>query len=191
MMNGADITVCDAEALMQLFPYEIGRINLKTGCEYDYSSLPKKLVDMGYTRENYVESKGAFAVRGDILDIYPVNRDNPVRIDFFGDTVERIRPYDSVSGERLEDVGSVDIICATDSVYCGEDVRTVKSALSEALKNCPDSTSFKRAKSISDDIISKLENGAPFAGASFILPLLKNSCTVFDLLGKDTLVIFD
>ena len=96
-----------------------------------------------------------------------------------------------MSGERLEDVGSVDIICATDSVYCGEDVRTVKSALSEALKNCPDSTSFKRAKSISDDIISKLENGAPFAGASFILPLLKNSCTVFDLLGKDTLVIFD
>ncbi len=191
MMNGADITVCDAEALMQLFPSGIGRINLKTGCEYDYSSLPKKLVDMGYTREYSVESKGAFAVRGDILDIYPVNRDNPVRIDFFGDTVERIRPYDSVSGERLEEVGSVDIICATDSAYCGEDVRTAKKALSEGLKNCPDSASFKRAKSIADDIISKLENGAPFAGASFILPLLKNSCTVFDLLGKDTLVIFD
>ncbi len=191
MLNGADITVCDAEALMQLFPSSTDRISLKTGGEYDYSSLPKKLVQMGYTREYSVESKGAFAVRGDILDVYPVNCDNPVRIDFFGDTVERIRPYDSVSGERLEEVGSVDIICATDAVYRADEVKNLKIKLSESLKNCPDSASFKRAKSIADDIISKLETGAPFAGASFVLPLLENSCTVFDLLGKDTLVIFD
>lgn len=191
MLNGADITVCDAEALMQLFPSSTERISLKTGGEYDYSSLPKKLVQMGYTREYSVESKGAFAVRGDILDVYPVNCDNPVRIDFFGDTVERIRPYDSVSGERLEEVGSVDIICATDAVYRADEVKNLKIKLSESLKNCPDSASFKRAKSIADDIISKLETGAPFAGASFVLPLLENSCTVFDLLGKDTLVIFD
>ena len=98
--------------------------------EYDYRSLPQKLVSMGYTREYSVESKGAFAVRGDILDVYPVNSENPVRIDFFGDTVERIRPYDQVSGERLEEINEISIISATDVCYTEQDVKNIKSEIS-------------------------------------------------------------
>ena len=100
LADGAEVIVCDAESAMQLFPARLPSVRLTVGGDCDYSVLPQQLISMGYTREYSVESKGAFAVRGDILDVYPVNCSNPVRIDFFGDTVEKIRPYDGVTGER-------------------------------------------------------------------------------------------
>ncbi len=191
ILHGAEIIVCDVEAVMQLFPADIAHVDFAVGGEYDYLSLPQKLVKMGYTREYAVDSKGTFAVRGDILDVYPVNCENPVRIDFFGDTVERIRPYDSVSGERLEQCDAVTVIAATDATFTPEDLPAIKKAVSEGLKTCADSAAFKRLKTISDDLLTKLEAGAPFSGASYVMPLLKSSCTVFDVLDGETLVIFD
>ncbi|MGN1104980.1 MAG: hypothetical protein ACI4QI_08935, partial [Candidatus Coproplasma sp.] len=112
ILGGAEIIVCDVEAALQLVPDKLPAIAVKKGCEYDYTSLPALLVKMGYSREYTVESKGVFAVRGDILDIFPVGAENPVRIDFFGDEAERIRPYDLASGERLPDINSVVIMPA-------------------------------------------------------------------------------
>lgn len=189
--NGADIVVCDIEAVMQLFPADAESLNFTAGEETDFVSVPAKLVEMGYTREYSVESKGSFAVRGDILDIYPINCENPVRIDFFGDAVERIRPYDSVSGERLDEVSTVSVISATDARFNKKDVDNIKAQISKSLKSCADSASYKRAKAICDDLITKLEGGAPFAGASFVLPLISGTRTIFDLLDKNTLIIFD
>ena len=191
VIGGAEIIVADAEAVMQLVPAEIDKISIKTGNEYDYLSLPEKLIQMGYTREYSVESKGAFAVRGDILDIYPINCDNPLRIDFFGDTAERIRPYDAVSGERLEEVDSADILTATDAAFSAEDVNNIKSAFVQGFKSCPDTAALRRSKAIAEEVISKLELGAPFAGASFVIPLLNNSCTLFDILGREFAIVFD
>ncbi|MDE6613167.1 MAG: hypothetical protein K2K28_01250, partial [Clostridia bacterium] len=190
-MHDAEIIVADIEAVMQLFPAQIQSIDLAVGGEYEYSTLPQKLVQMGYTREYSVESKGTFAVRGDILDLFPVNCENPLRVDFFGDTVEKIRPYDSVSGERLECVEAVSIIAATDAAYNKADIQTVKTEVAKCLKTCADSAAFRRAKAISEELFVKLESGAPFAGASFVMPLLSSSCTVFGLLNKDTCIIFD
>ena len=191
LADGAEVIVCDAESAMQLFPARLPSVRLTVGGDCDYSVLPQQLISMGYTREYSVESKGAFAVRGDILDVYPVNCSNPVRIDFFGDTVEKIRPYDGVTGERLEEVCSVTIVSATDAPYTESDVRRIKAELSDGLKRCADNTAFKRAKAIAEEIVTKLEGGAPFAGTSFVMPLLAGSCTLFDIIGKDALIIFD
>ena len=72
LFSGAEIIISEPDALCQLFPDKLPRIDLKKGGECEYASLPARLVEMGYTREYSVESKGAFAVRGDILDIFPV-----------------------------------------------------------------------------------------------------------------------
>ena len=191
MLSGAEIVVCNIEAVMQLFPRELPFIKFCVGSEIDYQALPQKLVSMGYSRVYAADSKGSFAVRGDILDIFPINSENPVRIDFFGDTVEKIRPYDAVSGERLKELDEVTLIGAADAVFTPADVTAVKDTLRESLKKCPDSAAFKRASTIADEINIKLEAGVPFAGSSFIMPLLKGSCTIFDLLDKNTQVIFD
>ena len=191
ILNGAEIIVCNIEAVMQLFPSELPYIDIKVGGEYNYQTLPQKLIGMGYSRTYSAESKGTFAVRGDILDIFPINCENPVRIDFFGDTVEKIRPYDAVSGERLKEVDRMAIVCATDAVFTSEDVVAIKSYLRESLKKCPNSEAFKRASTIVDEVNLKMEAGIPFAGSSFVMPLLKGTCTLFDLLGSNTQVIFD
>ena len=191
ILSGAEIIVCNIEAVMQLFPCNLPFIDFVVGDEYNYQTLPQKLVAMGYSRMYSAESKGTFAVRGDILDIFPVNCDNPVRVDFFGDTVEKIRPYDAVSGERLKETDRVSVVGATDAVFTAEDSGAVKNALREYLKKCPDSVSYKRASAIVDEVNLKLEAGVPFAGCSFIMPLLKGTCTLFDLLDGNTQIIFD
>lgn len=189
--NGAELIVCDVEAALGLVPKHLPSVTLQKGAEYDYLSLPKKLVGMGYVREYAADSKGTFAVRGDILDVFPVGEDNPVRVDFFGDTVEKIRPYDAVSGERLEERNEITLIAANDCLIGGEERERVAAALKEGLKECPDQTAFRRAKSIADDICEKLAQGTPFAGSSFCMPLLPSCGTLFDLLDGETLVVLD
>ena len=90
--TGAEVLVCDIEAVLQLVPARLPVVTLAAGGETDLSVLLRSLVSLGYSREYNVEAKGSFALRGDILDIWPVNLEHPVRIDFFGDEVEAIKP---------------------------------------------------------------------------------------------------
>ncbi len=191
ILGGADIVVCDVEAALQPVPDKLPALAIKKGGEYDYSSLPSVLVKMGYTREYSVESKGAFAIRGDILDIYPVGADNPVRVDFFGDEAERIRPYDAVSGDRLPDVDGVIILPAIDCYIDGEEKSGIIAALNRELKACGSDAQYKRLSSLCGEIAEKLGTGAPFAGQDFLYPVLGCCRTAFDILPRQTLVVFD
>ncbi|MDE7086904.1 MAG: hypothetical protein K2O67_01805, partial [Clostridia bacterium] len=191
ILEGAEIIVCDVEAALQLTPKNLPKITLKVGEEYDFTQLPKALVQMGYAREYSVESKGAFAVHGDILDVYPVTAENPVRIDFFGDTVERIRPYDFVSGDRLDDIKEVTFAPATDCFIREEEVNGLIAELNKSVKNCKTEHAFKRLNTVCGEIIQKLSARTPFAGQDYLFPCLSCACTIFDLLPADTVVIFD
>lgn len=191
LFTGAEYAICDIEAALQLFPDRVDALTLKIGDDYDYAALPQKLVKMGYTREYAADNRGAFAVRGDILDIYPINCENPVRIDFFGDTVEKIRPYDYVSGERLEELSAISIISAVDAPVDTEEVEFLRGYLSKAVKASENSSAYRRANAIVSDIFEKLSQDTPFSGANFILPILKTARSIFDLIDKDTLLVFD
>ena len=67
---------------------------LRTGFDTGLRALVETLADFGYDNEALCESPGQFAVRGGLVDIYPLNATSPVRVDFFGDTVEAIRTFD-------------------------------------------------------------------------------------------------
>ena len=74
------------------------RLVLRTGEEIPPDQLAKKLsLDLGYDNEPVCERPGEFAVRGNLVDVYPVSLSHPIRIDFFGDEIESIRPYDPTS----------------------------------------------------------------------------------------------
>ncbi|GMV82716.1 MAG: transcription-repair-coupling factor [Planctomycetota bacterium] len=70
---------------------------LQPGETQDPILLGRRLVDMGFERTAQVEVRGEFALRGGILDIFPYTSDLPYRIDFFGDTIESISPFDPIS----------------------------------------------------------------------------------------------
>ncbi|MBQ8295637.1 MAG: transcription-repair coupling factor [Clostridia bacterium] len=186
LQKGCPILTAEIDALLQLFPKKLPAITFTEGEDYDFTSLCERLVQMGYTRAFEVETKGVFALRGDILDIYPVNSEQPARIDFFGDTVEKIKPYDIATGERLPNVKSIEILAATDVYVSEADKPNVKAELINGVKKFKTSEAYARARDISDELLS---NDA--YDNAYLLPLLENSTDIFSILPENTVVIFD
>lgn len=77
---------------------------LKKGASVPFSELPEVLAEMGYHKKVVASDKGEFAVRGGIVDIFPVSSPDPFRIEFWEDTIESIRKYDPVSQVSVEKV---------------------------------------------------------------------------------------
>ena len=186
LQNGCEVVTAEIDALIQIFPKTLPKITLQEGEDFDFVSLPARLTQMGYTRVFEVETKGVFALRGDILDIFPVNANHPVRVDFFGDTIEKIKPYDLLTGERLPSEPSLTILSATDVIVTEKDVQTVRETLTATAKQFKTSESYTRAQAIADEILS-----GESIDTSFVLPLLENSTDFFSVLPENTVVIFD
>ena len=77
-------------------------INLKKGDSFSQDDILETLASFGYNRRSIVEKMGDFAIRGFVLDIFPINADNPIRIEFFGDDIESIRYFDLDSQKSIE-----------------------------------------------------------------------------------------
>lgn len=185
LQNGSDIVVAEIDALLQLFPKKLPSITFTEGEDFDFTSLSATLTRMGYVRAFEVETRGVFALRGDILDIYPVNG-NPVRIDFFGDTVEKIKPYDIMTGERLAGVKEVTILAATDVLVKESEKPALRQRIETEVKAFKTSESYTRARGIADELLSN-EN----LDEAFLLPLLQNTTDFFSVLPENTVLIFD
>ena len=109
----AVILVCSKEALEQkTIPRDRFRdlsVGLEQGQEYTLEKLQRKLVQLGYRREEMVASRGEFAVRGDILDIFPSTEEVPIRCEFFGDELESIRSFDLYTQRSIQDLKALKI----------------------------------------------------------------------------------
>jgi transcription-repair coupling factor (superfamily II helicase) len=80
---------------------------LKIGEEHSLTQLTSRLALLGYERVNLVESEGQWQKKGDILEIFPVSSELPVRLDWFGDTVERIREFDPSTQRTLDTIDQI------------------------------------------------------------------------------------
>ncbi|MBU1020389.1 MAG: transcription-repair coupling factor [Firmicutes bacterium] len=80
---------------LPLKKWEKAILRLKVNSTYNIEKLTKVLVSYGYKRELSVEKQGQFNVRGSILDIFPLNYDKPIRVDFFDDEIDTIRFFDA------------------------------------------------------------------------------------------------
>ena len=144
LYKGEEIVVAEIDALIQLFPKTLPTLTFKEGEEFDFTTLPAQLTKMGYTRSFEVEMQGVYALRGDILDIYPVGAANPVRVDFFGDTVERIKPYELTTGTRLSPLREITVLSATDVIVSKKDRTNVEATLKQGLKTFKTSAHGRR-----------------------------------------------
>ncbi len=113
------IIVMSLDALLQftvdLNSYRESVINLSVADEMPIEDLAKKLVKLGYVREDTVEGKGQFAIRGGIVDVFAPSHENPVRIEFFGDEIDSIRQFDAFTQVSVENAETVKISAANDS----------------------------------------------------------------------------
>ncbi|MGX9290452.1 excinuclease ABC subunit UvrB [Bacillus sp. A015] len=89
-------------------------LSLRTDMEIERNQLLRKLVDIQYSRNDIDFQRGTFRVRGDVVEIFPASRDEHcIRVEFFGDEIERIREVDALTGEILGDREHVAIFPAS------------------------------------------------------------------------------
>ncbi|MEI4789414.1 excinuclease ABC subunit UvrB [Bacillus sp. FJAT-53060] len=89
-------------------------LSLRTNMEIERNQLLRKLVDIQYSRNDIDFQRGTFRVRGDVVEIFPASRDEHcIRVEFFGDEIERIREVDALTGEILGDREHVAIFPAS------------------------------------------------------------------------------
>ena len=101
--------------------YKQSFCKIKVNNDININDLVNTLYRIGYKRESIVTMTGEMAVRGFIIDIFPINMDNPIRIEFWGDTVDRISEFDidtQMSKGRIDEV----IINPTTEFICDEEV---------------------------------------------------------------------
>ena len=111
--NKKRIVVTDLVGYLKHLPpvkeYTDKIIELSVGNNISIETIISKLDDLGYKREDLVVKMGDFAVRGYILDVFLIDSDNPIRIEFFGDDIESIRFFNSDDQRSISSVNSIKI----------------------------------------------------------------------------------
>ena len=140
LMSGkCHVCVASVEACMQgIVPRETLKqysILLRTGGEINIPFFSQKLIASGYTKTDRVEGQAQFAVRGSIIDIFPVQDKNPVRIELWGDEVDMISYFDAETQRRTDGMNEIEIFPALEIIFpSDEDLLDRLENLSKAVR---------------------------------------------------------
>lgn len=111
--NNKKIIITDINGYLKKLPsindFKNNIIKLKIGTDINLKNIVNNLYEIGYEKETLVTKPGEFGLRGFILDIFPLNEENPIRIEFFGDTIESIRCFEVESQKSLENIDEIEI----------------------------------------------------------------------------------
>ena len=159
---------------------------LRVGDETAPDEIVALLLRGGYQRVSLVEVKGEFARRGDILDVYPLIADNPIRIDFWGDKIDAIRTFDLSSQRSIADLQSV-VLSPMREVILTPDALTLWKARAEELVETNPSPKYRN---VIHEITQRLEDGTDLEGVESLLPMLyPNPSLLTDYLSTSTIII--
>lgn len=176
-----NVIISSVEAAMQLTidkdVFERSKIEILSG-ELNRDDFAKKLVLSGYTPISQIEGKGQFSVRGDIIDVFPVGENEPIRIELWGDDIDTISYFDIETQRRTDAVNSVAIYPAKEVLFesAGAQIEKIKSEISKIKgKN-----SAKIKENLQSDI-EKIENGIFSQSCDkYIALAFENLPTIFD-----------
>ncbi|MDN5771360.1 MAG: transcription-repair coupling factor, partial [Microlunatus sp.] len=152
-------------------------VRLVVGEDIDLENLATALVGAAYVRVDMVERRGEFAVRGGIVDIFPPTEEHPVRVDFFGDTVEEIR-YFTVADQRSSELTVTEVIASPcRELLLTDDVRTRAFELSQRHPELV-------------DLLDRIAQGHAVDGMEALSPVLVEGMELLvDVLPADTHVL--
>ena len=196
MAQGAPVVVASADAVLEacIPPGKLAEaaLTLETGKEYDLRALAERLTRAGYSRAVQVEGPGQFAVRGDLLDLYPPQLGAPVRAEFFGDEIDTIHYFDVGTqrrGDRLDTL--VCLPCAEALPQLAEGgaeglAAALEKQLASRRKRHPELEKHMRHD------IERLRDDGTLSGADKYLPLLypEGACAL-DYMPAGTLFCID
>lgn len=183
--------VVSSEALMQYVPevsaFLDATLKIKVGDSLDLYKAIDSLIFGGYVRVDAVSARGEFSQRGDILDVWSNDMDLPVRIDFFGDSVEQMKVFAPDTMLSTSQINSVVIPPHSDILISPNQKETLISRL-EKLKLIGD---LKLSEIISSNI-SKLEINPSDPSLLWVVPYVKEAFgNIFSYIPKDSAIFID
>ncbi len=185
-----DCVVCSAEAFLQytIPPEELSdrTFRLVSGEDFSLDEAVSTLVKAGFVRSPQVDGSGQFSVRGGILDVFPPNTENPIRIEFWGDTVDSISVFEAESQRRTDTLDEIEITPATEIIF--PDFEELKNKLEEFITTVKGKGSQKAKQSLQADI-DRLANEVRVSSVDRYLPLAYSYlASIIDYCSKDTLL---
>ena len=138
-----------------------------SGEEVDQEALSLRLVEAGYELMSLVQNAGEFSRRGGIMDIFPPGFDYPVRLDFFGDTVETMRLFDPISQRSIQEITEAEIIPVSDVLFPSDEQG--RTELIKRVTRIAEDLTWSRDEQ--EVILDKVARGEKFPGIEFFLPL--------------------
>ena len=136
--------------------------SLKVGGHYNIQDIKTKLITDGYSLVNKIDQSLQFAIRGDVLDIFSVNNDYPVRIEFFDDEIESIRYFDIAKQTSIKMIDNVTILPATDILLSDKEKAMGSEKLYTALEKEQEIlsyTDFEKLRDTVDEIAFQIGEG--------------------------------
>ena len=154
---------------------------IRSGQELPIADFRTKLTNAGYRNVSEVQEHGEFAIRGSLLDLFPMASDRPYRIDYFDDEIETIFHFDPTDQiARQEDkIESVELLPAREFPMDDDAIKKFRQGFR---------TEFESSRS--SPLYRDVSNGVVPSGIEYYMPLfLDEMATIFDYLSKDTMVV--
>ncbi|WP_297633795.1 transcription-repair coupling factor [uncultured Clostridium sp.] len=156
--------------------YKNHQIKLRVSKETNFKEVSKLLVQSGYERVEMVEGKGEFALRGGILDVFPIGEEYPYRIELFGDEIDSIRRFNVESQRSIDKVKSLEIFPAKEVIVDEEVVKRasekIKEELSVSVRNLKDLDLKSKLSSTINSNLENLQNTLSFETIDSYIPFL-------------------
>lgn len=131
------IIICNTAAFLRFLPdvsfYQSMCQTLKVDMELDMNTLKAQLQRSGYAKVNYVDRPCTYASRGGIIDIFSLQYENPIRIEFFDTEIESIRFFDETSQRTIRAIDQVTIGPASDILFTDEQIQTIHQKVAEKM----------------------------------------------------------
>jgi len=180
------IVIVPVQTLLQRLPplrYAVGSaFDVRVGQTLDLDTEKRRLESAGYRNVPQVFDPGDFAVRGGLLDVYPMGASQPFRVELFDDSIETIRAFDPETQRSLDKVDAVRMLP-------GREVPMDEDSLGSALDALRERFDIDTRRSA---LVQDLRAGIAPAGIEYYLPLFfEKTATLFDYLAPDTLPLVD
>jgi transcription-repair coupling factor (superfamily II helicase) len=154
--------------------------SLKVGGQFNLDLTRLKLESVGYQCVSQVYQHAEFAVRGAIIDLFPMGSDVPYRIELFDDDIESIRTFNPDTQMSLEKVGEIQLFPAREFPFTDESIKQFRQAFRELFPQ----TSAK------NNLYLDVSKGIAFGGIEYYLPLFVDSTeSLFDYLPANTILV--
>ncbi|MEA5566244.1 transcription-repair coupling factor [Anabaena sp. UHCC 0399] len=177
-------------------------LTLKRGMEFDLDIFSEKITRLGYERVPLVETEGQWSRRGDIVDVFPVSSELPVRLEWFGDEIEQIREFDTTTQRSALD--KIAQITLTPTSFTPIILEALKDSAEFRVLSAELNSDSASAERIATANSEKLQGGSPSGQTSvtqhslliegsrrFLGLAFERPASILDYLPEDTLIAID